>query len=233
MRPLKGTSILVKSNLLVYTNNLWFKNIYIAPREKGILAIGATEEEKGFDSSIKMDELYFLTNSIWESFTNLEHLELKKIQVGMRPTVIDGNPIIGTYEKLSSRIILNFGHYRHGILLAPITAEIISKYINEEKIPERFKFFSPRRFNLWFFSLSFVYMTSFNTTYFINGKVFECNLKDPFLDDVIKLFLNNNNQINPKIAVAVNNKIVEKQKWTKQRIKDDDKIEIVAPFFGG
>ena len=56
--------------------------IYILLKEKGILAIGATEEDRGFDESIKMDELYYLTNSMWESFAKLESLELKTFEWG-------------------------------------------------------------------------------------------------------------------------------------------------------
>ena len=112
------------------------------------MSIGATEEEKGFDSSIRMDELYSLTNSIWESFPNIEDLELKEIKVGLRPTLIDGSPVIGPFKKISNDVILSFGHYRHGILLAPITADIICRYVFEKELPKRFKFFSPDRFNL-------------------------------------------------------------------------------------
>ncbi len=148
LRPLKGLSILVKSNENNFLHNLWFRNIYIAPRSEGILAIGATEEDRGFDESIKMDELYYLTNSMWESFTKLESLELRDIRVGIRPAVIDGSPIIGNLKEISSDVICNFGHYRHGILLAPISADIVSKYVFEEKISGQFNFFSPSRFKL-------------------------------------------------------------------------------------
>ena len=141
LRPLKGLSILVKSNENNFLHNLWFRNIYIAPRSEGILAIGATEEDRGFDESIKMDELYYLTNSMWESFTKLESLELRDIRVGIRPAVIDGSPIIGNLKEISSDVICNFGHYRHGILLAPISADIVSKYVFEEKISGQFNFF--------------------------------------------------------------------------------------------
>ena len=147
-RPLKGISLTLKAPLLKFNHNLWFRNIYIAQRENGILAVGATEEEKGFDSSVKMDELFFLTNSLWESLPKLEDVTLNEIKVGLRPAVYDGNPIIGPLEEVSPDIICNFGHYRNGILLAPISSKIISQYIFEENITKEHKFFSPKRFNL-------------------------------------------------------------------------------------
>ena len=140
-RPLKGISLILKAPSLKFNHNLWFRNIYIAQRENGILAVGATEEEKGFDSSVKMDELFFLTNSLWESLPKLEDVTLSEIKVGLRPAVYDGNPIIGPLEEVSEDIICNFGHYRNGILLAPITSQIISQYILEENILKNTNFF--------------------------------------------------------------------------------------------
>ncbi|MEE2695082.1 MAG: FAD-dependent oxidoreductase [Pseudomonadota bacterium] len=148
LRPLKGISMIVESSGETFSHNLWFRNIYIAPRKKKILAIGATEEEKGFDNSVTIDEVYFLTRSIWESLPQIEKFKLKKINVGLRPTVVDGNPIIGPLEKAKPNILCNFGHYRHGILLAPISAEIISRYVLNEHVSKEYKFFSPSRFNL-------------------------------------------------------------------------------------
>ena len=147
-RPLKGISLTLKAPLIKFNHNLWFRNIYIAQRDNGILAVGATEEEKGFDNSVRMDELFFLTNSLWESLPKLEDISLNEIKVGLRPAVFDGNPIIGPLEEVSQDIICNFGHYRNGILLAPITSQIISQYILEENITKEYKFFSPKRFNL-------------------------------------------------------------------------------------
>ncbi len=148
LRPIKGMSLLLKTSLQTFKHNLWFRNIYIAQRENGILAIGATEEDKGLESSIRMDELYYLINSLWESMPKLEELELKEIKVGLRPSVFDGNPIIGPLDKISEDIICNFGHYRNGILLAPISSKIVTDYILGKTIKRVHKFFSPNRFKL-------------------------------------------------------------------------------------
>ncbi len=148
LRPVKGVSLILDSKINNIFHNLWFRNIYIAPRENGHLAIGATEDEKGFDHEIKIDELYFLINSIWESFPRIEDLSLNKIKVGLRPTTIDGSPIIGPLKDFNNKILCNFGHYRHGVLLAPKSANIICDYIFNKEIKKEYKFFSPSRFNL-------------------------------------------------------------------------------------
>lgn len=69
--------------------------------------------------------------------------------------------------------------------------------------------------------------------YLINGKKFECDLYEPVLSDLIKKFLNKNLDARAMIAISVNNELIQRSKWNKTKIKLKDKIEIVAPFFGG
>ena len=76
-------------------------------------------------------------------------------------------------------------------------------------------------------------MKNLKNKYFINGKNFSCELKEPYLEDLIEIFLNKSSLKESKIAVAVNNQMIERYKWKKKKINFRDKIEIVAPFFGG
>ena len=76
-------------------------------------------------------------------------------------------------------------------------------------------------------------MKNLKNKYFINGKNFTCELEEPYLEELIEIFLSKSILKNSKIAVAVNNQIVERCKWKKKKINFQDKIEIVAPFFGG
>ncbi|MBD23314.1 MAG: hypothetical protein CL572_06620 [Alphaproteobacteria bacterium] len=147
MRPVKGISMIFETEKNMFFNNLWFKNIYIAPRKDNNLAVGATEDEKGFEEEVTLDEIFFLSKHLWESLPELEKLKFKEVRAGLRSTVVDGNPIIGPLKK-NKNIICSFGHYRHGILLAPLTAEIVLDYVLEKKIPNKYCFFSPKRFNL-------------------------------------------------------------------------------------
>ncbi len=76
-------------------------------------------------------------------------------------------------------------------------------------------------------------MKNLKNKYSINGNDFTCELKEPYLEELIEIFLNKAILENSQIAVAVNNQIVERCKWKKKKINFQDKIEIVAPFFGG
>ena len=147
MRPIKGASMLIKTEEKIFTNNIWFKNIYLAPRIDNNIAVGATEDEKGFESSVMLDEIFFLSSKLWEYMPELEKLEFQNVKAGIRSNVIDGKPIIGNL-KCNEDVLCSFGHYRNGILLAPISAEIISNYVLKKKINNKHLFFSPKRFNL-------------------------------------------------------------------------------------
>ena len=76
-------------------------------------------------------------------------------------------------------------------------------------------------------------MKNLKNKYFINGKNFSCELKEPYLEDLIEIFLNKSSLKESKIAVAVNNQMIERYKWKKKKIKFQNKIEIVDQFFGG
>ena len=132
MRPLKGVSMIFQTKTKMFENNLWFKNIYIAPRQNNQIAVGATEDEKGFDEDVTLDEILYLSKYLWESLPEIEKFKFKKISAGLRSAVVDGNPIIGNLN-IDKDVICSFGHYRHGILLAPITASIVTDYVLEKK----------------------------------------------------------------------------------------------------
>ena len=76
-------------------------------------------------------------------------------------------------------------------------------------------------------------MKNLKKKYLVNGENFICELKEPYLEDLIEIFLNKSSLKESKIAVAVNNQMIERYKWKKKKINFQDKIEIVAPFFGG
>ena len=146
MRPIKGVSMIFESKKKLFENNIWFKKIYVAPRENNQFAIGATEDEKGFERFVTLDEIFYLSASVWEYLPQIENFRFLKSISGLRSLLNDGNPVIGSLKN-NKKIICAFGHFRHGILLAPITAEIVSNYVFGEETEGNY-FFSPNRFNL-------------------------------------------------------------------------------------
>lgn len=146
-KPLKGISLKLKSKNKkdFIKHNLWFKNIYVAPRNNGEIVAGATENEKGFDNEIDLGELYYMTKNLWESLPVSEDFNVIELNSGLRPSTFDGLPIIGSLENISKNIIYAYGHYRNGVLLAPITSEMVLELVTDKLNIKTKKTFSPSR----------------------------------------------------------------------------------------
>jgi glycine oxidase len=97
---------------------------YVVPRPDGRVVIGATSEEKGFDTSVDAGAVHRLLEAAWEVLPDVWELEFVEVIAGLRPATPDNRPLIGTAE---GRVIHATGHYRNGILLAPLTAERVAE----------------------------------------------------------------------------------------------------------
>jgi glycine oxidase len=94
---------------------------YLAPKADGRLVIGATSEEMGFDTTVTAGGLYRLLEGAVEVVPGVEELELVETWAGVRPASRDHAPVLGPSG--APGVVLAAGHYRHGILLAPVTAD--------------------------------------------------------------------------------------------------------------
>jgi glycine oxidase len=96
---------------------------YVVPRTDGRVVIGATSEEKGFDTSVDAGAVHRLLEAAWEVLPDVWELEFVQVLAGLRPATPDNRPLIG---RASERVIHATGHYRNGILLAPLTAQRVA-----------------------------------------------------------------------------------------------------------
>ena len=119
-------------------------NSYLVPRDDGRLIIGATVEERGFNSEITAGALYSLLESAWRTLPTIEELPIVETWCGFRPTSRDDAPILGPTE--IEGLVLATGHHRNGILLAPLTADTISEYILTGNIPSEIEDYGIDRF---------------------------------------------------------------------------------------
>jgi len=85
--------------------------------------LGATVEEQGFDTSVTAGAVWELLHETSAIVPGLWELEIEEMSAGLRPATPDNVPVIGRGEL--EGLIWATGHYRNGILLAPITAEIV------------------------------------------------------------------------------------------------------------
>jgi glycine oxidase len=92
---------------------------YVVPRADGRVVVGATSEEKGFDTTVDAGAVHRLLEAAWEVLPDVWELEFVEVLAGLRPATPDNRPLIGRADE---RIIHATGHYRNGVLLAPLTA---------------------------------------------------------------------------------------------------------------
>ena len=147
IRPVKGQIVCLKmpksSSLLKHI--LWRENVYLVPRDNSDLIIGATEEEMGFDKSLTAGGIYNLLKIAREVLPAIEDLSIVESWSGLRPATRDEAPIIGPSKKIKG-LIYATGHHRNGILLAPLTSNVIKNYYLNGKIENDFNKFKPGRF---------------------------------------------------------------------------------------
>ncbi len=102
---------------------------YLVPRADGSVAVGATEEHgAGFDTSVTLAGVAWLTSLIERTAPSLLQGRLLDTWAGLRPSVEDGEPIIGRVPHLDN-VWIATGHFRSGALLAPATAEALAAAI--------------------------------------------------------------------------------------------------------
>jgi len=123
---------------------VWLPRGYLVPRLDGRLIIGATVEERGFDSSLTAGGLFALIEGAWRAVPAIEELAIAESWVGFRPGSRDDAPMLGPSG--IDRLVIATGHHRNGILLTPVTAAVVSTYILTGRLPEIARPMSPERF---------------------------------------------------------------------------------------
>lgn len=143
--PLKGEMLALDIEEDEIDRVLYSSRAYLIPRSDfHRLVVGATEENVGFkDGNTAYGTLKLLKGSI-DTLKNLAYKNIQELWFGYRPATPDELPILG--DSGIENLILATGHHRNGILLAPITAKIISEYIADNKKSKYLELFSLERF---------------------------------------------------------------------------------------
>jgi glycine oxidase len=144
VRPVKGQLLHLRGLVPIAEHNVRGLDVYLVPRVDGRLIVGATVEEQGFDLRRTAEAAYLLLRDAYEIFPGVLDLELTEHAVGVRPATPDNAPLIG--ESAIQGLVFATGHFRNGVLLAPITADAIAELLASGRITDVVKAFSPQRF---------------------------------------------------------------------------------------
>jgi glycine oxidase len=146
LRPVKGQimRLLDPSGPGLLSHVLRMRGAYLVPRGDGRYVLGATMEERGFDRSVTAGAIYGLLRDAGELLPGIGELVLEEAIAGLRPAARDNAPVIGAGALPGLHWAT--GHYRHGILLAPATAEALSRILVGDEPDEVAVPFGPARF---------------------------------------------------------------------------------------
>lgn len=144
VRPVKGQALRLRdpSGPGLCEHVLRFEGGYLVPRGDGRYYLGATMEERGFDTAVTALGVHELLREAAEVLPGILELEIDEAFAGLRPGTPDNAPIVGT-DPHDERIVWATGHFRHGILLCPITAELVADELTGGRPDHAFR---PERF---------------------------------------------------------------------------------------
>lgn len=146
VRPVKGQMMELQMELPFGLEHVVRgPDAYLAPKSSGRLLIGATSEEMGFDTDVTAGGLYDLLEGAWEVVPGIYDLSVRDTWAGLRPASRDHAPVLG--QSAAPGVVYATGHYRHGVLLTPVTAQEIARLIRTGETSRWLEPFSPRRFH--------------------------------------------------------------------------------------
>ena len=127
------------------TRALRMTGAYLVPRGDGRYVLGATMEERGFDTTVTAGGAFELLRNAFEVLPSVTELVIDELAAGLRPATPDNAPAIG--PGALPGLHWATGHFRHGILLTPVTAEIVVAGLTGEDPGALAADFAPTRFS--------------------------------------------------------------------------------------
>ena len=143
-RPVRGQMMALRADAVRLRRVLRSGKGYLVPRRDGRVVAGSTSEEVGFENRVTPAGLRQVLNAAVELCPGLAGAEVLETWSGLRPGTPDDLPILGPTDM--SGLLIATGHYRNGILLAPVTAKLIREWIVDGRTTFNAEAFSPMRF---------------------------------------------------------------------------------------
>jgi glycine oxidase len=131
-RPVKGQMLCVVMPEKEFMRHVVrTPDVYLIPRSDGRMVIGATVEEAGFDKQTVPETILKLRQAALDLVPKLSHARILEAWAGLRPGTPDGLPILGATP--TPGYFVATGHFRDGILLAPVTARVMGQIVTDQK----------------------------------------------------------------------------------------------------
>ena len=145
VKPRKGQSLYVRPQRAGLLRHVVVApEVYMVPRSSGKILIGATIEDVGYDKTVEAETIQTLHRAAAQLVPELASAPVTESWAGLRPGSPDDLPLLGATE--TPGIFIASGHFRNGILLAPVTARIMADLVTGKPAPMDISAFSPLRF---------------------------------------------------------------------------------------
>jgi glycine oxidase len=128
IEPVRGQMVCLEAKPQLTRHVIYSPRGYIVPRQDGRLLAGSTSEHAGFAKCVTAGGISTILRNALEISPAISDLRVVDTWAGLRPRAADGLPVLGPCDEING-LFYATGHYRNGILLAPLTGELISKAI--------------------------------------------------------------------------------------------------------
>jgi len=143
VEPVRGQIVELRSKDAPLPEVVQSRQVYLVPRPDGTLLAGATVEHAGFEKQVTAEAVAALTSAALRLVPSLKEASFSRAWAGLRPGTPDGLPLLGPCEVPG--LFFAAGHFRNGILLAPVTALLLADLLTGARCPGLAPF-SPKRF---------------------------------------------------------------------------------------
>lgn len=141
LRHREGQARVLSGNLRGLVNG---SSVYLVPRADGEVVVGATMEEQGYDTTVTTGAVLDLLRDSYALVPELSELAFQEAYASLRPCSPDNAPVIGSTEV--EGLMVATGHHRNGVLLAPVTADLVADLVATGAMPQLGRPFGPERF---------------------------------------------------------------------------------------
>jgi glycine oxidase len=130
VHPIRGQLLRLHWRGAPLEHIIWGPDCYVVPWLDSTILVGATVEDVGFDERTTAAGVRDLLDAVCELLPEAWRATFVEARVGLRPATPDGLPFLGRSSR-SARVLYATGHYRNGVLLAPLTAELVADLVLE------------------------------------------------------------------------------------------------------
>jgi glycine oxidase len=129
VKPIKGQLLRLRAEGEHPRHVVWGPDCYVVPWQSGLVLVGATVEDVGFDERVTVAGIRQLLDAVTGLLPATTGYAFVEARAGLRPGSADGLPIIRRASDALPQLIFATGHYRNGVLLAPLTAQLVADFI--------------------------------------------------------------------------------------------------------